>query len=137
MKLILIFLTLSFSTYTLGKNSTKKTSCDYTFTKYCVELKFTKKPSRSYDSEFKIYFKDIKTNKLVMPTEKVMSYLWMKMDNGHEHGSAPVKMTREKDHFLVKNVWFVMIGDWELFLMLKKDGKVLEKKVKKITINKN
>jgi hypothetical protein len=108
--------------------------CDYTFKKYCAKVIFEKKPSRSYSSDFKIYFTDVKTKKEVMPSEDVYVYLWMKMGNGHEHGSDEVKMTKHKDHYLIKNVWFVMIGSWELYLVLKKDGKEVEKEVKKILI---
>jgi hypothetical protein len=71
-----------------------------------------------------------------MPTEEVYAYLWMKMGNGHEHGSDEVKIKKNKDHYLIKNVWFVMIGQWELFVVLKKDGKESEKQVKKILIGK-
>ena len=131
MKLLVIFLTLSISNFSFANRK-----CDFDFKDYCATLKFLKSPSRSYSSDFKLFFKDKKTNKNIIPKEKVMTYLWMKMKNGHEHGSSPVKITQEKDHYLVTDVWFVMIGDWELHTLLKQDGKVLEKKVKIIKINK-
>jgi len=131
MKYLLLLLTLCMTNLVYAE---KKLDCDYKFKKYCAKLKFDKEPSRSYSSDFKIFFKDIKSGKPVMPKEAVYPYLWMKMKNGHEHGSAKVEITREKDHFDVKNVWFVMIGNWELFLTLKKDGKILEKEVKIIEI---
>lgn len=132
MKILIIIITLSMTNFAFAK---KETGCDFVFKKYCAKLKFAKKPSRSYSSDFKIYFTDLVTKKSLMPTEAVYPYLWMKMKNGHEHGSAKVEITREKDHFDVKNVWFVMIGDWKLFLTLKKDGKVLEKAVKIVKID--
>lgn len=131
MKYVLIFLTLSISFSAFAKDK-----CDFDFKKYCAKIDFIKKPSRSYSSDFKLTFVDKKTKKKVIPKEKVMSYLWMKMDNGHEHGSAPVKITQEKDHFLISDVWFVMIGKWELFVQLKDSGKVVEKKFKNIQIGK-
>lgn len=124
MKLLLVLITLSMTTVVYAK---KNLDCDYKFKNYCAKLKFAKKPSRSYSSDFKIYFKDLKTGKPIMPKESVYPYLWMKMKNGHEHGSAKVEIKRMKDHFDVKNVWFVMIGKWELFLTLKVDGKEIEK----------
>ncbi len=113
-----------------------KNTCDFKLKKYCAKLEFLKKPSRSYSSDFKIYFTDLKSSKKAMPTQKVFTYLWMKMKNGHEHGSDKVKITRKKDHFLVENVWFVMIGNWQLHLLLKKDGKVIDKQMKIIEIGK-
>lgn len=131
MKLLLIMITLCVSNLSFAKSA-----CDFDFKDYCATIKFSKKPSRSYSSDFKLYFTDKKTDKFVIPKEKVMSYLWMKMKNGHEHGSSPVKITQEKDHLSVKDVWFVMIGNWELFVQLKLNGKVVEKKVKIINITK-
>jgi hypothetical protein len=131
MKFILLLLTLSISLSTLSKEK-----CDFDFKNYCATVKFAKTPSRSYSSDFKLTFIDKATKKAVIPKEKVMSYLWMKMKNGHEHGSSPVKITQVKDHYLVKDVWFVMIGKWELFVQLKENGMVTEKKLKIVSIQK-
>ena len=136
--LCMLIITSTFASNSNHKMPTKTTKtgtrCDFSFKKYCARVVFKKKASRSYSSDFKIYFTDIKTKKAVMPSEEVYPYLWMKMGNGHEHGSDEVKITKNKDHYLIKNVWFVMIGSWELFIVLKKDGKEVEKQVKKILI---
>lgn len=110
--------------------------CDYKFKKYCARVDFTKNPSRSYSSDFKIFFTDIKTKKSTMPSEEVYPYLWMKMGNGHEHGSEKVEIVKAKDHYLIKNVWFVMIGAWELYIALKKGDKEIEKVMRKVEIGK-
>ena len=77
MKLLLIMITLCVSNLSFAKSA-----CDFDFKDYCATIKFSKKPSRSYSSDFKLYFTDKKTDKFVIPKEKVMSYLWMKMKNG-------------------------------------------------------
>ena len=115
-------------------NSYALEKCDYSFKKYCAKLDFSKKPSRSYSSYFKLFFIDKKTKNKVIPSESVSAYLWMKMDSGHEHGSDKVKISKMKDHYLIKNVWFVMIGSWQLFVELDKDKKTTEKLVKNIVI---
>jgi hypothetical protein len=131
MKKILLFVALCASTTIFA---TEK--CDFDFKKYCATVEFSKKPSRSYSSDFKLIFKDKKTKKVVIPSEKISSYLWMKMDGGHEHGSDKVEISKMKDHFKITNVWFVMVGNWKLFVSLSVKDAELEKKSMIVKIGK-
>jgi hypothetical protein len=131
MKNILLLLTLCVSITSFAKSK-----CDIDLKNYCVSIEFDKKPSRSYSSDFKLTFKDKKTKKVMIPKQEVSAYLWMKMDNGHEHGSDKVKITKMKDHFKVTNVWFVMVGDWRLFVSLGVKKETLDKKAMIVKIGK-
>ena len=51
--------------------------------------------------------------------DSVAIILWMPSMG---HGSAPVKIERISDHqYHVRNVYFIMPGDWEVRMVLKKD----------------
>jgi hypothetical protein len=131
MKNLLLIITLCVSFYSIAKSK-----CDIEFKDYCASVEFEKKPSRSYSSDFKLTFKDKKTKKVVIPSRNVDAYLWMKMDNGHEHGSDKVKMTKMNDHFNFTNVWFVMVGNWKLFVSLGVKGESYEKESMLVEIGK-
>jgi len=107
----------------------KSSPCQYELKKsnYCVDIHFLKTPSRSYSSDFELRFIDKKTKKVVMPKDDLKSYLWMKMKSGKEHGSAPFKIEKLKDKYVVTNVWLVMLGDWQLHVQLVKENKVVDK----------
>ncbi len=131
MKKLLLIMLLCVCASSFGKEK-----CDFDFEKYCASVEFDKKPSRSYSSDFKLTFTDKKTKKVVIPSEKVSAYLWMKMDGGHEHGSDKVEIEKKKDHFKVKNVWFVMVGNWKLFVSLSSKEADQEKKSMIVNIGK-
>jgi hypothetical protein len=55
--------------------------------------------------------------------------LWMDMPGGHSHGSAPTQIQRllvngtpEPGGYLVRNMFFIMPGSWELRLNLRRKG---------------
>lgn len=51
--------------------------------------------------------------------------LWMRMGNGHEHGSAPVKMTLlSGDSLLIEDAYFVMGGEWLVRVKLTIEGRL-------------
>ena len=60
MKLLFIVLTLCVSNLSFAKSK-----CDFDFKDYCGSIEFTKKPSRSYSSDFKLYFTDKKRIKML------------------------------------------------------------------------
>lgn len=91
---------------------------------FCYKIDFKNGIDRSNDSEFSAkIFGDIKTENFKL--EKV--YLWMKMTNGNEHGSDPITY-KLKENLTVeaKNVWFMMMGDWELIFEGKNNGKAFK-----------
>lgn len=100
----------------------------------CVELSFKNKPSRKASSDFTIKFIDKKTKALVMPKEEVFVYLWMKMPSGHEHGSDPVKLEKKNNIYEASNVWFLMLGNWQVHVQLREGGVVKHKTVKVICV---
>lgn len=54
-------------------------------------------------------------------------FLWMPSMG---HGSAPVKITKlGVGEYLVSNIYFIMGGDWEIKIQLKKDSKVIDETV--------
>lgn len=51
--------------------------------------------------------------------------LWMRMGNGHEHGSSPVKMTQlSPDTLLIEDAYFIMGGEWLVRVKLTINGKL-------------
>jgi len=124
MKLIILTLMLSVSFLLTDKAYAK---CQFEFKDICAEVKFKKKPSRSYSSDFTLHFYDKKTKKLKMPNFDVHSYIWMNMGD-HSHGSSEVLIEKKKDYYLIKNVWFVMVGSWELHVSLGDKENPSEKK---------
>ncbi len=50
-------------------------------------------------------------------------YLWMIMPGGHEHGTAPLKITAlEANKFLCEKALFVMKGKWQIKVEYKNKG---------------
>ena len=81
--------------------------------KFCSQVNFVKGISRKRDSKFNISFFDKKGRKLKLDALPQVK-LWMKMKGGHEHGSETEKIKKLKQGYLVENVWFLMLGRWEL-----------------------
>lgn len=110
-------------------NSTNATECNIQFEDktLCANLTFKQPPSRKESSDFVLEFFDLKTKKSFKPKGEVFAYLWMQMKNGHEHGSEPIKIVEADGKFQASNVWFLMLGTWQLKIQLRKEGKVINK----------
>ena len=116
MKKFLFYGVLIFSTaHTYAKEQT----CQLKLAKedLCVEVEFLKPVTRKEDAKFFLRFRD-KAGKKIKPKFDIDVYLWMRMKNGHEHGSEKVKIQQQKDHYLISNVWFLMLGNWSLNIRL-------------------
>lgn len=72
-------------------------------------------------STFKLRFWN-NTNSIFGPYEKLNSnpcvFLWMKMPDGSEHGSAPVTISVEVQNgntiYVIDDVYFIMNGVWQI-----------------------
>jgi hypothetical protein len=117
----------------------KTEKCPYELGDLCAKTEYINTPTQSKSSDFKLFFYNKGSYKVpVMPTLKPHVYLWMKMKNGHEHGSDAVKIEQKKDHYLITNVWFLMKGEWELHIQLRdENGKIVHKAMRKVCIGKN
>ena len=105
---------------TLSKNI--DSSCQFDFKQFCLTLNFEKEISRKKSSDFTLeVFKD--GNRVALQKKPEIK-LWMVMENGHGHGSDPVEMKElAPGKYSVKNVWFLMRGEWEVKGSLNLDGK--------------
>lgn len=118
--------------------------CDMKLNKLnlCVNVEYLNPPpGRKNSSDFKLTFTDLKSKNKKLLDQKLDVYLWMKMKNGHEHGSEKVKIAKKEDYYLISNVWFLMLGQWELHVkVLEEDEKVVDQSMMKVNIerqNKN
>lgn len=105
--------------------------CDLNFSdsSVCADVEFKQKPNRKKSSDFTLTFLDAASKKPKAIDQQVHVYLWMKMKNGHEHGSEEVKIQKVGEgKYLITNVWFLMLGKWQLRAELKdKAGNVVDK----------
>lgn len=84
-----------------------------------ASLKWSQAPTSQGAQDFIL---DLEGN--VKEFETLTILLWMPSMG---HGSAPVKIERLSDYqYHVKNVYFIMPGDWEIRLLLKKDKQLLD-----------
>ncbi len=123
---------------------TKSADCAFEFNKLslCAFIEWTKKPSDEEKGEFVIRFYDPKASSAkgpyIDPGYTVSSKLWMPSMG---HGSSPVKVNQligsdSKPVVGVYNaseVYFMMPGLWEIYIILKQDKTVIDQA--KIEVN--
>ena len=118
-----------FVTQTIFSQETSELNCDIKISETrCAAIEFLVKPNTKTSSDFKVRFFDSQTKKVLPPMTKDL-YLWMKMDNGHEHGSKPVKIISQADHLMVTNVFFVMVGKWQIVFNVEDETGLEKKKI--------
>lgn len=87
-------------------------------TSLCAKITWSQEPTSSQAGEFILSLEGDTTI-----FDELITILWMPSMG---HGSAPVKIKRlNSQEFLIYNVYFIMPGDWEIRMSLKKDGVVL------------
>lgn len=104
----------------------------------CLDLSWDTKPTDEEEGAFTLHFWD-KTDGTIEgpymnPPHSLKVILWMP-DMGH--GSSPVKTKQSTDEngsaitgvYNVTRVTFVMPGEWEIRIQLKKDGKVVDEAI--------
>nr|WP_295906238.1 FixH family protein [uncultured Bdellovibrio sp.] len=85
----------------------------------CAILTWTKTPNSTEVQEFVLELQGD-----VTVADDLAIILWMPSMG---HGSAPVKVEKiSATQYRVTNVYFIMPGDWEVRLTLKKSGQVLD-----------
>ncbi|MAX66344.1 MAG: hypothetical protein QF441_05720 [Bacteriovoracaceae bacterium] len=128
MKIFLSYaLALSFLVLSHEALADKKDFCQVKLSsEYCAMVKFDAPIGRKEDARFKFAVIDMKGHQIKL-SKKPKLKLWMIMDNGHGHGSDKLKIQAKKNHYLVSNVWFLMLGQWQLKIEVKLKGKTFKK----------
>ena len=129
LQIILILLFAPIVQVVNAKEITKKqpAQCDISFNKIelCAQINFITPPNRKKSSDFKLRIFDSKLRDKAVQKYQVLTWLWMDMKGQEGHGSDAIKLTQKNDHYLGTNVWFLMEGDWELHVQLRKEGKII------------
>lgn len=90
----------------------------------CVNYTWVKKPTEEEKGSFTLLFTNPESGELTDPKPTVFVKLWMPSMG---HGSSPTKTARaSKGTYDVTEVFFVMGGEWEIWIQLKDGNKVLE-----------
>lgn len=112
LKIILIVLVCA------NLNFAKAAECKNKIAKnLCAEIEFEKGISRKADSSFILSFKNEKGEIVNLDNDPKIK-LWMIMKGGHGHGSEKVKIEKINKKYRVTNVWFLMMGEWQVKLDL-------------------
>jgi hypothetical protein len=110
-------------------------SCDYLFKteELCLNFKWIKQPTESQFGEMEVRFTDLADERIfIHPENEFHLYLWM---SSMGHGSSPVTIEKlSEGKFLVKDVFFIMPGPWEIHFQLKEGEKVVEELIHSLTI---
>lgn len=106
--------------------------CDYLFksTGWCGTVRWNHPLNQGIENEFQAEvklspLKNVPPSSVQVPSSVILS-LWMP---GMGHGSSPTRVTPgpRPMTWLVKNVYFSMRGEWEIWLTLMKGDTFLEK----------
>ncbi len=89
-----------------------------------AQTRWEKSPRAGAESVMLIQFYDARTHEAIEPSSTLSVVLWMKDMN---HGSGPTAVERVLDQdsevvnglMRVRNMWFVMAGNWEIRVSLK------------------
>lgn len=85
----------------------------------CAELQWIYiPPQKSATGEFLLSFYE--DTKLKDPVQEPFVKLWMRMKNGMEHGSSPIKLEPEgPGRYRARGVYFSMPGSWRILVQLR------------------
>lgn len=99
----------------------------------CLSTEWLQKPSESDFGSMELTFRD-RTNpeRLVSPRHEPHVELWMTTMG---HGSSPVRIEKiEEGTYLVRDIFFIMPGPWDIRYQLKDGVTVLEQAIQQISI---
>ncbi len=112
--------------------------------RYEFSLDFIQGVSVGSNSSFYLKFWDAyqeKKEDYLLLQDKLCVFLWMKMPSGAEHGSSPVILKKERDSYLVDDVYFIMPGEWQVHIRTildttscTKNSPYLKEKIVKVSI---
>ena len=125
----------TFAAQDVGVSPKKTERCDILFKAVgaCAQINFIVPPNRKKSSDFNLKIFNINSQNAkenlisnVAKELKVITWLWMEMPGQEGHGSDTIKLTEQANYnYLGQNVWFLMEGDWQLHVQLRKNGKVI------------
>ena len=114
-KLSVLFMALAYS-LNLWAAPIKETTCNNQGA--CVEIESVTDLVVKKESSFTVTLLDN-----VESVDDLKIYLWMIMPNGHEHGTAPLKITSlGGNKYLCEKAFFVMKGKWQIKVEYKVNG---------------
>ncbi len=83
-------------------------------------IKFDSSPKIGENSSFVLKFWNKDNGHFLGPYTQFQNhlcvFLWMKMPDGSEHGSAPLEMNKIDDYYLLDEVYFIMSGKWAIHI---------------------
>lgn len=108
----------------------------------CAAISWDVMPTGETEGSFTLRFWSKATGVAADPAQTVFVKLWMKMDNGHEHGSSPVTTTKKLSspgnpipgQYQANRVFFVMAGRWQIRVQLKQGATVVEEAIQFIDV---
>lgn len=123
LKFFSLFFLITVSFTAVSSTASKKCELKFQQAQTCVSIEFLKPPGRKGDAKFKLNFTDLsgKVKSLKAPPKV---HLWMIMKNGHEHGAEKLKIEKKGKYYLLSNVWFLMLGQWQVHVSFSNNGKL-------------
>jgi hypothetical protein len=90
-------------------------------------------PTESQVGEMEVSFTDLADERIFIdPKNKFSMYLWM---SSMGHGSSPVSIEKlAPGKFLIKDIFFIMPGPWEIHFELKEEEKLVDEIIYSLTI---
>jgi hypothetical protein len=117
------------------QNTEAQTSCPFYFEeeRLCLSTQWTTYPSEQTQGVFIMrFYAEDKPDESVTPHLSPAVKLWMPSMG---HGSSPVVITQTAPGtYVVSDVYFIMLGAWEIRLQLKNNNEVIEEKIQKINL---
>lgn len=113
----------------LAPRGSDASGCQLSFPQqgFCAKLSWDRFPTDDDAGEFTLRFWNpslaTEHGPYLTPALTVAAKLWMPSMG---HGSSPIRIIQTGDVYKGSNVYFMMSGEWELFIQLKQDRTVVE-----------
>lgn len=119
----------------LERNNQTTKACPLYFQEenLCLSMKWNKFPTQEETGTFVMkFFEETSPEVAVTPHYTPAVILWMPSMG---HGSSPVTIKQLTDNtYEVSDVYFIMLGEWDIRFQLKNDNDVIEEQIQKITL---
>lgn len=119
----------------IEQNNQTTKACPHYFQEenLCLSMKWTTFPSQEETGTFVMKFYEEGTpERPVTPRLTPAVLLWMPSMG---HGSSPVIIKQLADNtFEVSDIYFIMLGEWDIRFQLKDNNDVIEEHIQKITL---
>lgn len=99
----------------------------------CLSMKWTSFPTQEETGSFVMkFYEEGNPDTPLIPHFTPAVILWMPSMG---HGSSPVTITQLNDNtFKVSEVYFIMLGEWDIRFQLKDNDDVIEEQIQKISL---